>query len=220
MPLPAQQLEGHVPHDRRPGLVARVQMLRPQEAAAAHARRVETERDRGRVLRRPLQPLDPLELRASPLGLPRVDARDVAADVLLLLLDELLLLLEGARGRQDALGLLPAVGRVAPGISGQPAVLQVHDLFGHAVEEAPVVRHDEVRAARAREIVLQELDGVEVEVVGRLVEEQHVRVREDRAREHGPVLLAARELRQAAGRNRPSRSPRPERALSTSATIS
>ncbi len=204
--LAAQELEGHVAHDRGPGGVAGVQVIRPQERAPAHARGVESERHGGRVLRRPLQPLDPLELCAAPLGLPRVHARDVAPDVLLLLLDELLLLLEGARGRQDALGLLPPVGGVASRIGGQPPVLQVHDFLGHAVQEAPVVGHDEVGAARPREVVLQKLDRVEVEVVGGLVQEEHVRVREDRAGQHGPVLLAARELRQAAGRSRPCRS--------------
>ena len=121
---------------------------------------------------------------------------DVAADVLLLLLDELLLLVERARRGEDALGLLAPVGRVAAGVRRQAPVLQVDDLLGDAVEEAPVVRHDEVRAPRAREVVLEELDGLEVEVVRGLVEEEHVGRREDRARQHRAVLLPARELRE------------------------
>ena len=78
---------------------------------------------------------------------------------------------------EHALGLLAAVGRVAAGVGGQPAVLEVDDLLGDAVEEPPVVRDDEVGPARAREVVLQELDGVEVEMVRGLVEQQHVRAR-------------------------------------------
>ena len=120
---------------------------------------------------------------------------------------------------EHALGLLPAVRRVAAGVRGQPAVLEVDDLLGDAVQETPVVRDDEIGPARAREVVLQELDGVEVEMVRRLVEQQDVGVRQDRAGEHRAVLLAAREL--ASGRAKSAFSnPRPERALSTSATIS
>ncbi len=97
---------------------------------------------------------------------------------------------------EDPLGLLPPVGGIAAGVSRQPPVLEVDDLLGDPVEEPAVVRHDEVGAPRLREVVLQELDGLEVQVIRGLVEEQDVRRREDRAREHGPILLAARKLRQ------------------------
>ena len=55
---------------------------------------------------------------------------------------------------------------------------------------------DEVRPAGPREVLLEELDRLEVEVVRRLVEQQDVGRREDGAREHRTVLLAARELRE------------------------
>ena len=112
--LPAQQLEGHAAHDRLPGLVSRIEVLRAQEDAATDLGGLELEGDLGRVLRRLLEDLHAGELRPPALGLPRVLPGDVAADVLLLLLDELLLFVESARGREDALGLLAAVCGIAP----------------------------------------------------------------------------------------------------------
>ena len=88
------------------------------------------------------------------------------------------------------------VRRIAARVVRQAAVLEVHDLFRHPVQETAVVRHDEVGALRPSEVVLEKLHGLEVEVVRRLVEEKDVGRREDGAREHGPVLLASRELRE------------------------
>src|SRR5262249_12273760 len=155
-PLAPQELQAHAAHDRAAGLVPGVEILRPQEDPAPDPRGLEPERDLRRVLGRLLEALDPFELRAAALGLPRVDARDVSPDVLLLLFDEVLLLLEGPRLREDPLRLLAAVGRVAAGIDREPAVLEVHDLLGHAVEEAPVVGDDEVRALAPGEVILEE----------------------------------------------------------------
>ena len=65
----------------------------------------------------------------------------------------------------------------------------------HAVEEVAVVRDDEQRAGVALEPVLQPDDGVEVEVVGRLVEQQQVGRAHQRLREvqaHAPAAGEAR----------------------------
>ena len=69
-------------------------------------------------------------------------------------------------------------------------------MIGHSIQKPAVVRHYEVGPSRAREVLLEKLDGLEVEVVRRLVEEQDVGRGEDRASEHRPVLLAARKLRE------------------------
>ena len=63
----------------------------------------------------------------------------------------------------------------------------VHD----RVEEVAVVRDDDQRAVVADEEVLQPVDRIEVEVVGRLVQQQRRRVAEQRLREQHAHLLAA-----------------------------
>ena len=55
----------------------------------------------------------------------------------------------------------------------------------------PVVRNDDQRAVVAHEELAQPVDRVEVEVVRRLVEEQRLRVAEERLREQDADLLAA-----------------------------
>ncbi len=67
------------------------------------------------------------------------------------------------------------------------------DAVDDAVEEAPVVRDHEQRAVEGGEEALEPLQAVAVEVVGRLVEQQHLRVLEQRRRQQGARLLAAGE---------------------------
>ena len=106
---------------------------------------------------------------------------------LVLRLDELLE--PGAAAR--ALG---AVGGVAAlvGLEGA-AGGELVDAVDDGVEEAAVVRDHEQRAVEAGEELLQPREAVGVEVVGRLVEEQHLRVLEQRRRQQRARLLAARE---------------------------
>src|SRR5262249_57558915 len=108
-----------------------------KEARSGDGRGVEPERDGRPVLGRLLEELDARQARSPPLCLTGVDARDVAADVLLLLLDELLLLVEGARGGPGAPRLLPAARGIASGVRGHAGGLQVHDLPCPAGPRAP-----------------------------------------------------------------------------------
>ena len=55
------------------------------------------------------------------------------------------------------------------------------------------MRDEEARAGIAREEILQPLDALGVEMVGRLVEDQEIRPREQRAAERDAPLLAAAE---------------------------
>ena len=106
---------------------------------------------------------------------------------LVLRLDELLE--PGAAAR--ALG---AVGGVAALVGLERAAGgELVDAVDDGVEEAPVVRDDEQGAVEAGEEVLEPREAVGVEVVGRLVEQQHLRVLEQRRREQRARLLAARE---------------------------
>ena len=67
--------------------------------------------------------------------------------------------------------------------------------FDHGVEEAAVVRDDEQRAVEVAEERLEPGEAVGVEVVGRLVEQQHLRVLQQRRGQQRARLLAAREPR-------------------------
>ena len=62
-----------------------------------------------------------------------------------------------------------------------------------AVEEVPVVRHEDDGAREVREAVLEHLQRREVEVVRGLVEDEEVRLPQHEPGEEEPALLAARE---------------------------
>ena len=62
------------------------------------------------------------------------------------------------------------------------------------------MRRDEQRARPSPEVLLEPFDRPDVQVVGRLVEQQQVRVRDHEARERGAGLLPAGDRR---GRARP-----------------
>ena len=64
----------------------------------------------------------------------------------------------------------------------------------HAVEERAVVRDDDQRRASQQQ-VLEQRDGVDVEVVGRLVEQQQVGRQREGERERGALGLAPGQLR-------------------------
>src|SRR5688572_8233745 len=73
-------------------------------------------------------------------------------------------------------------------------VLGGEDVGGDAVEEPAVVRDHQHAAGELEQRLLQRAQGLDVEVVGRLVEQQDVRPRHQHARQMQPAALAAREL--------------------------
>ena len=68
--------------------------------------------------------------------------------------------------------------------------------IGHPVEEVAIVRDDNQGAVPAFEELLEPLEGGQVEVVGRLVEEQDIGTRQQDGRQRGAGLHATRKLRQ------------------------
>ena len=89
------------------------------------------------------------------------------------------------------LGVLPGLGfqgrlfaiqvrRVVARPAREPAAVEFQDAGRHFAEQGPIVRDEQQRAAIAQQKILQPADGVDVEVVGRLVQEQEVR-----AADHG-----------------------------------
>src|SRR6185436_12004814 len=83
---------------------------------------------------------------------------------------------------------------VAAGIRDDRLVVDVGDVRADVVEEMPVVRNHDQRAFVPAEKVLEPVDRVEVQVVGRLVEQQRRRVAVERLGEQDPDLLAALQL--------------------------
>ncbi len=71
----------------------------------------------------------------------------------------------------------------------------MHHLGHHRIEKIAVVGDQQQRARVGREPILQPHDGVEVEVVGGLIEQQQVRAAHQRLREVQPHAPAAGKLR-------------------------
>ncbi len=78
-------------------------------------------------------------------------------------------------------------------VGDEVAAREFHDAVGDAVEEIPVVRHEDAGAGIILEEVLQPLDGVGVEMVGRLVEDEQIGPGKQRAAECDAAFFPARE---------------------------
>ena len=124
---------------------------------------------------------------------PRAPGLDALADPDLLL-GQLLVELGGLGGfgRQDRL-FARGEGVVVAHPVDQPAAVELDDPRGQLAEEDAVVRHEDQRAAIAQQKILQPGDGVDVQVVGRLVQEQDVRVAHQAAGQEDAPLEPGRE---------------------------
>ena len=91
------------------------------------------------------------------------------------------------------LGLAPLVCGVVAGVRAQQAAVEFDDARGHPVEEGPVVRDDDGRRVAGHQQALELLDAVDVEVIGRLVQQQYVGFQGKRAGERGALAFAAGE---------------------------
>jgi hypothetical protein len=103
----------------------------------------------------------------------------------------LLLRLVGERDARPAPALLLAVRRVAALVGMDLAAFELEDLRDRFVEEAAVVGDDHHRARELLEERLEPGEAVEVEMVGRLVEEEDRRPRQQHAGQQGSRRLAA-----------------------------
>ena len=122
---------------------------------------------------------------AHVLSLLLLQPRDLIADVLPLLVELLL-----HRGHHAATVLLRLHERV---VVARP-VLQIvvdelDDLLRHAVQELAVVAHDDRGSRVVADVVLQPDNGVQIQMVGRLVQQEDIGLDEERARDghaHSP----------------------------------
>ena len=157
-----------------------------------------------------VQPLDLGELLGARLGLAGAGARAKAGHEPLQALDLGLLALDRAAEGQLAGRLLPPPG--VPGAGEEPAApgLQLEHGGADRLQEPAIVGDEHDRRVEADQMPLQPLQRRDVEMVGRLVEQQQVGVAGQRAAERGAGQLAAGERGQRRGPGRRRReSPRP-----------
>ncbi len=105
--------------------------------------------------------------------------------------------LEGQLQRQFLRALLLELGVIA-GIGMNGAILDVQHSADDGVQELAVVRDHQQRARKRREPFLQPDDGVEIQMVGRFVQQQEVGARTQRPGHAQPHAPASREFRDGA----------------------
>ena len=142
--------------------------------------------------------LQPLDFLAARRGLAGAGAGAEPRDEVLQLRDLLLALrvLRFDAGADLGLGQHHVV--VAAGIRDDGLIVDVGGVGADVVEEVAIVRDDDQRALVAHQELAQPVDRVEVEVVGRLVQQQRLGPAEQRLGEQDADLLAALQLRHLA----------------------
>ncbi len=85
------------------------------------------------------------------------------------------------------------IGGVVAGPAAQAPAIQLQDAPGQSAQEGAVVGDEEERAREAPQLAFEPGDGVDVQVVGGLVEEEQVRRHHQGAGEQGPPLAAGGE---------------------------
>ena len=78
------------------------------------------------------------------------------------------------------------------------AAIELEDPLGDVVEEVTVVRHRDDGAGILLQIALEPRDRLGIQMVGRLIEQQHVGLRQQQPAQRDAALLAAGELRDLA----------------------
>ena len=170
-----------------------------EDHAARALGRLEGEAERLAVARVALDALDLVELLLARLGLARARARAEAGDEALELGDLGLLALDRAAR---------APARAAPSPSRQACQVPLKNFARPRLElehggadrlqEPAVVGHEHDRGVERLQVRLQPLERGDVEVVGRLVEQQQVGIAGQRPRQRGAGQLAAGERLQRA----------------------
>src|SRR5581483_6829544 len=97
-------------------------------------------------------------------------------------------------GLGDALLPLGDVLHEAADELADPPPRELQHPVGHAVDEVAVVAHEQQRAGERRQLLLQPGDAVDVEVVGRLVEQEHVGPGDEDPAQRRPHPPPARQL--------------------------
>ena len=187
----------HLQVDVREDLQVAVALAQPgagQRHLAAARRLRQRQRDRRR-LRRPRQTRQPLQVADATLHQARLGGGSAkAADERLDPRDLLLLQLVRLGVGVVLLGARPFEVGVAAGPGAQPAVADLQHGPAAPVQELAVVGDQHEAAGAARQIALQPFARRQVEVVGRLVQQQQVGAAQQHPAERDAHLPAARQL--------------------------
>ena len=105
--------------------------------------------------------------------------------------DRALLLLIGSLLRQPALGALGHEGGVVARVGRRRAALEMQHVIHRGGEEGAIVTHEQHRPPARGEVLLQPASGFEIQMIGRLVEQQHIGGRHQLARQAEAAELAA-----------------------------
>ena len=144
---------------------------------------------------RDLDPLDLLQFLDAALYLLRLGRLVAeAVDEGFQLLDAVLLVLVGRLQLRAPLVLLQLVTGEAAGIEVQALVPQLGDLANADIQEIAVVRHQHERVRIGAEVLLQPVAGFQVEMVGRLVQQQQIGLFQQQLGERDAHLPAAGKL--------------------------
>ena len=94
----------------------------------------------------------------------------------------------------DALGLLLQPAGVVALVGDTLSAVELQGPLGHLVQEVTVVGHQDDATREGLQVVLKPGHALGVEVVGGLVQQQHVGLREQEPRQGDPALLPPREV--------------------------
>ena len=95
---------------------------------------------------------------------------------------------------REPLGLLLQVRRVVALVRVGAAAVEFEDPLGDVVQEVPVVGDGQDRARVGGQVLLEPLHALGVEVVGRLVEQQQVRLGQQQLAQRHPAALTAGQM--------------------------
>src|SRR6185312_8779662 len=147
----------------------------------------------GELVLVPRQALDLLQHLAARLGLLGLLSGDVAPDEVLGARDLGRLPLVGGVEPLVALLAVDDVAIVAARVDDHLAALDLDDVAAHRTQEVAIVRDEHERLGPLAQALFEVLGGFDVEVVGRLVEEQEVRLFEQHLGQLEAAALAARQ---------------------------
>ncbi len=140
-----------------------------------------------------LRPSDPQVLQTlDPAGAARAPRLDAFTDPGFLLREELVELCGLFGFVLQPAGLAHQVFGEVAGKAHQPATVEFEDAAGDGVEEGAVVGDHHHGAGEVADQTLQPEDAVDVEVVGRLVEQQQIRLTDQRPRQRDALDTAPR----------------------------
>ena len=178
--------------EQHPALDPDGDILGDQHLITTALRRLEAQRHGAGGARRRREARHAHQDPPSPLGLLGILTGDVATDVVLLRRDRLGLLVKSALGGQAPLGALGDKIGIAAGVGEPSTTLEVEHVIGDLVEEGAVMADDQQSGLETPQMADEPFGRLEIEVVGRFIEQQQVSRGDELAGEtQSPALTAA-----------------------------